>query len=310
MGMDRRTFLTATAVGASGLVLAGRSVTAQTKEKAAPANPFEIVPLGKTGLKVSRIGLGTGMRGGNRESNQTRLGKEQFEALLQTAYDRGVRLFDMADMYGTHAYVGRALKKYPRESYVLVSKMWVMRGGIPEPERPDADVVIDRFRKEIGVDYIDLVLLHCMMRAKWTDEQKKYMDTMANLKAKGVIKAHGVSCHSLDALKAAAASPWVDSIHTRINAYGDAMDDKPEKVAPVLKEAHDAGKGVVGMKLVGEGRYRNSDEHRNKSVQYVLGLGSVDTMIVGFESVQELDDFSKRVQVAMELTRSKTTANA
>ena len=61
-------------------------------------DPYEMVPLGKTGLKVSRVGIGTGMRGWQRKSNQTRLGKQKLEALLRGCYERGVRLFDMADL--------------------------------------------------------------------------------------------------------------------------------------------------------------------------------------------------------------------
>jgi aryl-alcohol dehydrogenase-like predicted oxidoreductase len=302
MDMDRRKFLTVTMAGA-GALLAGCQGSSKPAASAAPAKhgPFDIVPLGKTGLEVSRIGMGTGMRGGGRQSNQTRLGSDVFEKLLRDAYDRGVRLFDCADMYGTHPYVGRALNSLPRQRYVIVSKIWRYPGNaLPEPERPDADVVVDRFRKELNTDYIDLVLLHCMTTANWTEQQKKQMDILDDLKAKGKIRAHGVSVHSLAALKAAAASPWVDSIHARINAYGEKMDGPPALVAPVLQEAHAAGKGVVGMKLIGEGAFRTDDERRNQSVQYVLGLGCVDTMVVGFEKLAEIDDFSARVAQALE----------
>ncbi|MGA2498672.1 MAG: aldo/keto reductase, partial [Tepidisphaeraceae bacterium] len=153
------------------------------------------------------------------------------------------------------------------------------------------------FRKELNTDYIDMVLIHCMTDAGWCDKMKKQMDIMDDLKSRGIIKAHGVSCHSLAALKAAAESPWVDSIHTRINAFGDSMDDKnPAVVAEVLKTARANGKGVVGMKLVGEGRYRNDPAKRDESIKYVMGLNAVDTMIVGFEKPEEVDDFASRVK--------------
>lgn len=299
MKIDRREFLTTTITGAGALVLGSAVASAQ----ASPPNPYEMVPLGKTGLKVSRIGIGTGMRGGMRESNQTRMGREKFETLLKTAYERGIRMFDMADMYGTHQYVARALKSYPRDSYVMTTKIWVRPGALPEKDRPDANIVVDRFRKELDTDYVDLVLIHCMTSNTWTDDQKRQMDILADLKSKGIIRAHGVSIHSLPALKIAAEHPWVDSVHTRINAYGDSMDDKPQVVAPVLQKMHANGKGVVGMKLIGEGRYREDDEKRNESVKYVLGLGCVDTMVVGFEKIEEIDDFETRVRKAMTATR-------
>ena len=295
MEMKRREFLTRSIAGMGGLLLGPGCIIAAEK-KPAMSDPYERVPLGKTNIKVSRVGFGTGMRGGGRQSNQTRLGKETFEGLLQASYERGVRLFDAADLYGTHPYLAGALKKISRKDYAIVSKIWWRRGGIPEQQRPDADVVVERFLKELDTDYIDLVLLHCVVSEKWPEELNQYMNTLAKLKKKGLIRAHGVSCHSLEALKACVKEPWVDSVHARINAYGTKMDGPPEKVAPVLKELHEAGKGVVGMKLIGEGSFRNSDEKRDESVRYVLGLGCVDAMVVGFEKVEEIDDFASRVR--------------
>jgi aryl-alcohol dehydrogenase-like predicted oxidoreductase len=184
----------------------------------------------------------------------------------------------------------------PRKEYVISSKIWWRTGGIPERERPDADVVVKRFLKELKTDYIDLVLLHCVSSGKWPEEMSKYMEILEKLKKKGAVRAHGVSCHSVGALNAAAEEPWVDSVHARINAYGARMDAPPEQVVPALKKLHEAGKGVVGMKLIGEGTFRDSDEKRDGSVRFVLGLGCVDTMIVGFERIEEVDDFAARVR--------------
>ena len=157
-------------------------------------------------------------------------------------------------------------------------------------------MVVERFLRELNTDYIDFGLLHCVVSQKWPDELGKQMDILAKLKKKGLIRAHGVSCHSLTALQTCVNEPWVDSVHARINAFGTKMDGPPEKVAPVLKALHEAGKGVVGMKLIGEGAFRNSDEKRDESVRYVLGLGTVDTMVVGFEKIEEVDDFDARVR--------------
>jgi aryl-alcohol dehydrogenase-like predicted oxidoreductase len=136
----------------------------------------------------------------------------------------------------------------------------------------------------------------------WPEELRKQMDILAKLKDQGVIRAHGVSCHSIPALEAAANEPWVDSVHTRINPYGLSMDGAPEKVVPVLKKLHAAGKGVVGMKIIGEGRLRNDDEKRDASARFVLGLGCVDVLNIGFEKVEEIDDFAARVRRVPRLT--------
>jgi aryl-alcohol dehydrogenase-like predicted oxidoreductase len=295
MEMKRREFLIKSIAGAGGLLLGCGYINA-AKQESATFNPYEHVPLGKTKIKVSRVGFGTGMRGGGRQSNQTRLGKEKFEGLLKAAYERGVRLFDVADLYGTHPYLASAMSKMPREKYVINTKIWWRGGGIPEKERPDADVVVTRFLKELKTDYIDVVLLHCVDSEKWPQEMRKQMDILDNLKHKGIIRAHGVSCHSLSSLQAAADEPWVDSVNMRINAYGKNMDGPIEQVEPVIRQLHKAGKGVIGMKLIGEGAFRNSDEQRDNSVSYVLGLGCIDAMVVGFEKIEEVDDFAARVK--------------
>ena len=295
MKLRRREFIHRTALGVGGLIVAAPR-PARAHSPAAYFDPYALVPLGKTPLKVSRFCLGTGMRGGQRASNHTRMGKQAFETLIRESFDRGTRLFDLADLYGTHPYVIPALKGIARDRYQIVSKVWFMPGSLPEPERPDADVVIARFLKELQTDYIDLVLLHCVTSAKWPEELRRQMDQLSQLKEKGSVRALGVSCHSLAALQAAAREPWVESVHTRINPYGMSMDGPPEKVAPVLKEIHDAGKGVVGMKIMGEGRLRNDDERRDASVRYALTLGCVDVLNVGCESMAEVDDLAARVR--------------
>ncbi|MCX5655704.1 MAG: aldo/keto reductase [Planctomycetota bacterium] len=305
MKLSRRQFLASSLVVAGGAFL-GRPGLAVAEAKAAPPNPFELVPLGKTGLVVTRIGLGTGMHGGGRVSDHTRLGKGGFDALIKAAWERGVRLFDVADMYGTHPFLAGALKGLPRDQYAIVTKMWTGKGGLPEQERPDADILVDRFRKELQTDYIDVLQLHCQLSPTWCDQQKRQMDILETLKARKIIRAHGASIHSLAALEAAAASPWVDVVHVRINAYGEKMDAAPEKVAPVLERLHAAGKGVIGMKLVGEGTFSKEPEKIDKSIQYVLGLGTVDAAVVGFLKIPEIADFGDRVAKALQAKAAAT----
>lgn len=295
MKIHRRKFLTQTALGFGAAILTPH-LLAETKPAPNCFDPYECVSLGHSKLKVSRVCLGTGMKGGKRESNQTRLGKQKFEALIREAHERGVRMYDLADLYGTHPYVIPALQGIARDKFQVCTKIWFRSGGIPEPERPDADVCVERFLRELKTDYIDLVLLHCVVSPKWPEELRRQMDLLAKLKEKGVIRAHGVSCHSLAALSACVTEPWVDSVHTRINPYGMSMDGKPEEVVPVLKQIHAAGKGVVGMKIMGEGRLRDDDEKRNASVNFALKLGCVDVLNVGCESMAEVDDLATRIK--------------
>jgi aryl-alcohol dehydrogenase-like predicted oxidoreductase len=254
------------------------------------------VQLGRTDLKFTRLCMGTGSHGYQRSSNQTRQGSAVFQKLLRDAYDRGVRTYDMADLYGSHADVAAAVAGRPRDSYSLITKLWWNHGGLPEDERPPADVVVARFLKELKTDHVDLLLLHCVSAHDWPDQLRPQMDALTTLKAQGKIRALGVSCHSLGALEAAVKEPWVESVHTRINPYGMSMDGAPDQVTPVLKQLHAAGKGVVGMKIMGEGRLSKDDARRDESVKFVLGLGCVHILNVGFESADQIDDLAARVR--------------
>jgi aryl-alcohol dehydrogenase-like predicted oxidoreductase len=258
-------------------------------------DPLRKISLGRSGIRTTFLGMGTGFNAYNRSSSITRAGVA--EAVIRSAYDQGIRYFDCADSYGTHPCVASALKDIPRENYTLGTKIWVTTGGIPEKERPEAKVLIDRFRRELNTDYIDLVQIHCMTEGNWTDQHKRYMDDLENLKAEKIIRAHGVSVHTLEAMEAASESPWVDIIHVRINPYGEAMDNKdPSRVTPLVKKIHKSGKGVIAMKLIGNGKFKNDEDKIVNSLNYIMGLDIADMIIVGFETPDQIGNYIIRVK--------------
>lgn len=298
LSFTRRKFITALSLGTAHVLFSNPLYA--NAFKSISFDPLQKVKLGKSGIETTLIGVGTGVHATNRSSYLTKQEKEKSLALLRYAYDKGFRNFDCADTYGTHWMMADVLPHMDREKLTITSKIWVRGGGIPDAERPDANVVIDRFRKEMKTDYIDLVQIHCMVDKDWTDSQKKQMDIMENLKSKGVIKAHGVSVHSLEAMKTAVKSPWVDVIHVRINPYGIAMDKpEPEEVVKVIGQLHDSGKGVIGMKLIGNGDYSNNSEKIDNTLRFVLGLGTVNMIIVGFENTHQIDNYLGRVEKAL-----------
>lgn len=263
-----------------------------------PINPFQKVKLGNSGIETTLLGMGTGVHAGNRTCFLTKQEKSKSLGILRHAYDRGLRNIDCADTYGTHGLLSEVLPHMDREALHITSKIWYRRGGIPEKERPDADIVVDRFRKELKTDYLDLVQIHCMTNENWTEQMKPQMDILSDLKAKGIVKAHGVSVHSLEAMKAAVTNPWVDVVHARINPYGIAMDKpEPKEVVEVIRQLHESGKGVIGMKLVGNGKLRNDSEKINNSLKFVMGLGCVNAVIVGFESTDQIDNYIDRFEL-------------
>ncbi len=267
--MDRRRFLGSAAGAAAALGAAGRLSAAAPSEKAAsddglanrPPEP-PLVQLGKTKIKMTRLGQGTGVHGGNRQSDQTRMGFAKLVDLMHHAYDRGIRFFDMADLYGTHIYFREASRGMERDKLAILTKMWWRydgpedQTGLPE-RRQMAKTALERFRHELSTDYLDIVLLHCLMKPGWDQQMGPYMDVLNDAKAKGKIKAVGCSCHDLGAMKTAAACPWVDVMLARINMRGGnkfMMDGSREQIEDVLRTARANGKAIIGMKIFGEGR--------------------------------------------------------
>jgi aryl-alcohol dehydrogenase-like predicted oxidoreductase len=244
------------------------------------------------------------MRGGDRRSDLVRGGYPKAIEMLRFAYDQGIRLFDCADLYGTHDVVSEALKGKPRDSYVLVSKIWPHKGGLPETERPDPEITVKRFLRECKTDYIDVLQIHCLQNGRWIQEYESAMESLAKLKKAGLIRAHGVSTHSNAATELAAEMEWCDVVHVRLNSEGVAMDgkgaDAVTEAVRTAKKACDAGKGVICMKVLGqgEGGLANNPELRKKSTAFVTQLDCIDVMIVGFTEMAHIPEFIANVDAA------------
>ena len=240
-------------------------------------------------VEVSRMAQGSGTNGVGGSSNQTRkLGLKGLADLMQAAYDQGITLWDSADQYGTHPHLKEALKRVPREKVALLTKT---HASTEKEARAD----LDRFRRELNTDYLDILLLHCMMDGGWPEHKKGAMNVIAEAREKGIVRTHGVSCHTLDALKVAARTPWVQVDLARINPAGVAMDADPKTVIAVLREMKAAGKGVIGMKILGAGRLRN---RMDECLQHALALDCVDCFTIGAEGRDEMLDLVKKIPAA------------
>src|SRR5882672_5930094 len=288
--MRRREFLIRSASGLGAAWLAQNNLLAALANQN-PLGKFsasDTVTLGSTGIKTSRLAMGTGTVGVGHHSNQTALGVKGLSGLLLNGYDRGLRFFDAADSYGSHEHVAAALKHVPRDKVTVLSKTWARdAAGV----RAD----LDRFRRELGTDYLDVCLMHCVTEGDWTQRFRGAMDVLSEAKEKGIIRAHGCSCHSIEALRAAAKSPWVEIDFARINPIGSHMDADPATVVSVLREMKAAGKAVVGMKILGQGDLRG---RQPEALRYALGLGLLDAFTIGAESRSEQEDLIRRVAAA------------
>jgi aryl-alcohol dehydrogenase-like predicted oxidoreductase len=293
--MHRREFLirSSTALGASWFT--AKKLTSKNILSALASQPplakfsaADTVTLGSTGIKTSRLAMGTGTVGSGHHSNQTALGIKGLSDLLLNGYDHGLRFFDAADSYGSHPHVAEALKHVQRDKVTVLTKTWAR-----DPATARAD--LDRFRRELGTDYLDICLMHCLTEADWPERFKGVMDVFSEAKQKGIIRAHGCSCHSIEALRAAAKSPWVEVDLARINPIGSHMDADPQTVVSVLREMKADGKAVIGMKILGQG---DLAQRQDEAIKYALSLGILDAFTIGAESKSQQEDLIRRIAAA------------
>jgi aryl-alcohol dehydrogenase-like predicted oxidoreductase len=288
--MRRREFLIHSATAAGAALLSRKAILNAITTQPLPTKftASDTVTLGLTGITTSRLAMGTGTVGSGHHSHQTALGIKGLSDLLLNGYDHGLRFFDSADSYGSHPHVAEALKHVPRDKVTVLTKTWAR-----DYKGVQAD--LDRFRTELGIDHIDIVLMHCLTEGDWTTQFHGAMDALSEAKQKGIIRAHGCSCHSIEALRAAAKSPWVEIDLARINPIGAEMDAEPATVAGVLKEMKTAGKAVVGMKILGQGALRT---RQDEAIKYALSLGVLDAFTIGAESEAEQEDLIRRIAAA------------
>jgi len=248
----------------------------------------DTVTLGKTGIQTSRLAMGTGTVGSGHHSHQTALGIQGLSELLLNGYEHGLRFFDSADSYGSHPHVAEALKHLPRDKVTVLTKTWAR-------DAASARADLDRFRRELGTDHLDICLMHCLTEGDWTDRYKGVMDVLSEAKEKGIIRAHGCSCHSIEALRAATQSSWVEVHLVRINPIGAMMDADPDTVVNVIKEMREKGKGIIGMKILGQGAMR---DRQDEALHFALSLNLLDAFTIGAESKAEQEDLIRRIAAA------------
>lgn len=294
--MNRRDFLKTTI--AAGVATTGSAI-ALPAQSAAKRSATDWVTLGNSGVKVTRLALGTGTFGGR---VQREMSQEDFTRLVRHAYDRGIRFFETADSYtGMPQRLAIALKGIPRDSYKLMTKMrWRDQTATKEN--------IDRFRKDLNSDYFDILLIHCVRQPRWPQELERMRDAYSEAKQRKIILAHGASVHGLLPLRDFPGNKWLDVALLRVNHNGTRMDtlgpENVDAISPVpevtrhLSLIHGQGTGVLGMKLIGEGRF-TTPELREQAMQFVMKLGTVDAVTIGYKNTAEVDEAIERMNRAL-----------
>lgn len=257
------------------------------------------VKLGKSNVQVTRLALGTGTHSG---AQQRHLGQPEFTRLVRYAYDNGIRFFETADAYrGMPEMLSVALKGIPRDSYRLMTKYDVHHDEDPTE-------AVHRLNRALGTDYVDIMLLHCVRSPTWPDETRHLQDAFQAAKEKKLMLAHGASVHGKQALAAFPGNPFLDVAMIRMNHNGTRMDtpsrqdiDELGDVPYVVDHMHRtkaAGAGIISMKLVGEGRFKNPDD-RQDAVNFAFRKAGVDCVTIGFGNPSEIDEAIKRISTAL-----------
>jgi predicted aldo/keto reductase-like oxidoreductase len=255
------------------------------------------VTLGKSGIQVTRLAFGTGSNNGH---VQYSLGQKDFNKLVAYAYERGIRFFETAESYMTPAMLGEALKPYPRDSYVLMTKV-TTNGGDPHQRFED-------MLRTHKMEYFDIMLLHWQHDADWIAATKNWQDAIDHMQSKKTILSRCASFHGLPALRQAPSNPWLQVAMIRMNHKGTRMDgnvynegNNPDGISEVVQHVHQVqknGMGVVSMKLAGDGTF-TQHEDRVAAMRFAFQTAKIDCATVGFKSNQEIDEAIDNMNLAL-----------
>jgi len=257
----------------------------------------DMVTLGRSGVKVTRLAFGTGSFSGQ---VQRELGQDAFTRLVRYAYDRGIRFFETAESYGEmHKMLGIALKGIPRDSYQIMSKVTTREGVNPQQK-------FDELRKLANTEYFDIMLLHWQHTPTWPADSARWQDAILEAQSRNVVVSHGASVHGLPALRRVPGNKWLDVAMIRVNHKGKSMDaevpDVPEpgnvpEVVSHVKEVRKQGMGVISMKLAGEGTFNRED--RQKAMKFAFTNAGVDCVTVGYKNSAEIDEAIEHLNLAL-----------
>ncbi len=292
MGMQTRREFVKAGLAAGAVFSVGGTALAAEKQTAT-----DMVTLGKSGVKVTRLAFGTGSFSG---AVQRQLGQDGFTRLVRYAYDRGIRFYETAESYGDmHRMLGIALEGLPRESYQIMSKVTTTDTVAPQAK-------FDELRKLARTEYFDVMLLHWQHEGDWPEESKRWADGIAEAQQRKVVVGRGASVHGLPALRAMPGDAWLQVAMIRVNHKGVRMDAEDYNtnglgnVDEVVKHVHQVkreGMGVVSMKLVGEGVFNHED--RQKAMRFAFRNAGVDCVTVGYKSPAEVDEAISNINLAL-----------
>ena len=246
--------------------------------------------LGRTGIEVSIAGFGVLPMG----PSQLALPVEEGAAIIKYAYQKGINFIDTAQYYRAYPYISKALESGELEDFVICSKsLSADYDGMME--------AIYEARKELNREVIDIFLMH-EVRSGQLEERAQAWEALKDAKAKGLVRAIGLSTHHLDITMAAASIPELDVVFPLINYAGLGIRKgnefaTKEEMMEAIKACHDAGKGVFSMKAFGGGALTVSYQ---EALDYVFSQKEIDSVMIGFGKIAEVDDLLSYLEGTMD----------
>lgn len=232
--------------------------------------------LGKTGIEVSRLCFGSLTM----TKMQKNLPIDEGAALLVDAFQKGVNFVDTAQYYENYAYIKKALETIPRQDYIIATKSYAY-------DTHTAKQALDEALEQLGTDYIDIFLLHEQESEHTLRGHHEALEYFHAQKERGVIRAVGLSTHYVSGVIAGTASPLIEVIHPIFNQQGiGIVDGTTEDMAKAIETAHNAGKGIYGMKALGGGHLIPK---ATGSIRFVLDKSYIDAVAIGMQSIPEID---------------------
>ncbi|TYP50362.1 aldo/keto reductase [Thermosediminibacter litoriperuensis] len=253
--------------------------------------------LGKTGITVSRLCFGTLTLG----PLQANFSAEKGADLICKAVELGVNFLDTAEFYRNYAHLRLAIKKSGRDLVVATRSYAYTYQGMRES--------VEKARKALDRDVIDIFMLHEQESWLTLRGHREALNYLIDAREKGIIRATGVSTHTVEVVLAAAEMDEIDVIHPIVNYRGIGIKDGTVyDMIEAIKKAYENGKGIYGMKCLGGGNLIGA---KKEALKFILGLPYLHSVAIGMKSEYEIaanvmafegkeipEDLEKRISAA------------
>ncbi|MGE5371961.1 MAG: aldo/keto reductase [Solirubrobacterales bacterium] len=236
---------------------------------------MKTVRLGQTDLTVSKLCFGVLTIGPLQENFAVSDGAD----LLAYGMSRGITFFDTAEAYGTYPHLREAIRDFGKRP-VIATKSYAYTETMMKQS-------LERALDELALPFIDLFMLHEQESVHTLRGHSPALDYLVQAKERGLVRAVGLSTHTVAGVLAGADDPRIEVIHPLFNEAGmGILDGSAQTMAAAIYSAYRQGKGIYGMKALGGG---NLIQRAYPSLQFVLQHPAIASVAMGMKTRAEID---------------------